>query len=379
MKDSAALANGDSAGTMVSVTFLVNGDAAGAMGERARSLTARLGPRYQTRIVYRHPRKLRAIGLFLFHLWQQRPQIVYVMDMAFSGVVAGAVDRVLRRRRLIIDTGDAIYELSKSIGRGRLGRLITWLLEKLSFQIADHLIVRGRYHRDMLEAAGLKVTFLPDGVAPDLFVSAGQFDLRPELGLTNYFVIGLVGSSMWSETLQICYGWELVEAIVRLKDRRVRGVIVGDGSGIAHLKKACAEKGIESRVLFLGRQAYERLPALLNTMDICLSTQTNDVPGRVRTTGKLPLYLAAGRYILASRVGEAARVLPERMLVDYEGVVDRDYPRKLAERIGWLMDHPAELSLASGSRRLAAEHFDYDVLAHRLGALLDTVAEALQS
>jgi hypothetical protein len=51
-------------------------------------------------------------------------------------------------------------------------------------------------------------------------------------------------------------------------------------------------------------------------MDICLSTQTNDVVGWVRTTGKLPLYLAAGRYVLASRVGEAARVLPEEMLVD---------------------------------------------------------------
>jgi glycosyltransferase involved in cell wall biosynthesis len=151
-------------------------------------------------------------------------------------------------------------------------------------------------------------------------------------------------------------------------------VFVGDGSGIAHLKAACLEKGIESRILFLGRQPYERLPALLKVMDVCLSTQTNDVPGRVRTTGKLPLYLAAGRYVLASRVGEAARILPEEMLVDYVGVVDRDYPRRLAQRIEWLLDHPEDLGLASGNRRLAAEHFDYGILVRRLEALLVQVA-----
>jgi glycosyltransferase involved in cell wall biosynthesis len=372
--DATATVEDKEAGSPIAVTFLVNGEAGGAMGERACSFASRLSARFQTTIVYRHPRKLRAIALFLVHLWRCRPQVVYVLDMALSGVIAGAIDRCLRRPRLIIDTGDAIYELSKSIGRGRLGRLLTWLLEQLSFRLADHLVVRGSYHREMLAARGLEATFLPDGVDPEQFASTAPSDLRPELGLEDSFVVGLVGSSMWSETLQICYGWELVEAIDRLKDRPVRGVFVGDGSGIAHLKAACLEKGIESRILFLGRQPYERLPALLKVMDVCLSTQTNDVPGRVRTTGKLPLYLAAGRYVLASRVGEAARILPEEMLVDYVGVVDRDYPRRLAQRIEWLLDHPEDLGLASGNRRLAAEHFDYGILVRRLEALLVQVA-----
>ena len=70
--------------------------------------------------------------------------------------------------------------------------------------------------------------------------------------------------------------------------------------------------------MFAGRRPLTELPALLAACDICLSTQTNDVPGNVRTTGKLPLYLACGRYILASNVGEAARVLPPEMLVPYD-------------------------------------------------------------
>ena len=86
-------------------------------------------------------------------------------------------------------------------------------------------------------------------------------------------------------------------------------------------------------MLFAGRIAYERLPDYLAALDVCLSTQTNDLAGQARTTGKLPLYLAAGRYILASRVGEAALVLPDDMLLDYHGVVDRDYPARLAGRV----------------------------------------------
>lgn len=377
MKSSTAT-EGDVPGAMVAVTFLVNGDAGGAMGERARSLVARLAPRYRADIVYRHPRKLRAIAIFLLHLWRRRPEVVYVLDMAFSGVIASAIDRMLRRRRLIIDTGDAIYELSKSIGRGRLGRLLTWLLEKLSFRMADHLVVRGSYHRELLEAQGLPVSFLPDGVDPGQFAATKPPDLRAELGLEGCLVIGLVGSSTWSETLQICYGWELVEVIRQFKGRPVKALLVGDGSGIPHLEAACSSSGVQSQVVFLGHQPYARLPALLRAMDICLSTQTNDVPGRVRTTGKLPLYLAAGRYILASRVGEAARVLPGEMLVDYDGVVDRDYPRRLAQRIEWLMDHPEKLSCASANRALASAHFDYDLLAARLSTLLDRLLQGEQ-
>jgi glycosyltransferase involved in cell wall biosynthesis len=44
--------------------------------------------------------------------------------------------------------------------------------------------------------------------------------------------------------------------------------------------------------------------------------QSNDLAGWVRTTGKLPIALGLGKALVASRVGEASRVLPDRFLVD---------------------------------------------------------------
>jgi glycosyltransferase involved in cell wall biosynthesis len=169
----------------------------------------------------------------------------------------------------------------------------------------------------------------------------------------------------------MCYGWELVETIRLLRDVPVKGVVIGDGSGIPHLRARCRDYGIEDRVLFLGRIPFEQLSSYLNLIDVCLSTQTNDVVGQVRTTGKLPLYLATGRYILASRVGEAARVLDEDMLVEYEGVKDTTYPAKLAERIVRLVDRPDLQARGAANRMTASRNFDYSVLAPRVGAVID--------
>ena len=118
------------------------------------------------------------------------------------------------------------------------------------------------------------------------------------------------------------------------------------------------------------------LPDLLSACDICLSTQTNDVPGNVRTTGKLPLYLACGRYVLASDVGEARHVLPPDMLVPYKGTVDRAYPARLADRVRAIAGDRSRLALGAGGAAIAREHFDYEMLAGRVSQVL---SEALNS
>ena len=108
-------------------------------------------------------------------------------------------------------------------------------------------------------------------------------------------------------------------------------------------------------------------------MDICLSTQTNDLPGQVRTTGKLPLYLAAGKYILASRVGEASLVMCDEMLVDYAGVRDESYPRELADRVTQLLNDRGRLARGADNVAVARLRFDYGVLSQRLAEMLDSL------
>lgn len=357
---------------MIKVAFIVNGDYMSAMGFRARDLAARLSNVYDIHIVYRSRRKIISILRLFTFLLRERPAASYVFDISYTGVLGAGLYKLLWRNCLIIETGDAIVELVRSTGsRGKTGLWLTHLLEQLAFQIADRIVVRGSYHQRWLKHRGIEAEVIQDGVNTQSFTDENQSDLREQYNLEGLMTVGLVGSSVWSEKLQMCYGWELVEVLRLLKERPVKGIMIGGGTGVPHLKARCREYGIEDKIIFLGHVPYEELPRYLNLIDICLSTQTNNLVGQVRTTGKLPLYLAAGRYVLASNVGEAAIVLDKEMLVEYEGVKDCAYPQKLSERVQAILDQPEILKRSVNNVTLAREHFDYNVLAERMAQLIN--------
>ncbi len=350
-----------------SIVFLVNGDSPGAMGIRARSFRDRLTDDFRIDIAYRSGSRAWTILYFLGILLRIRPNVCYVYDMGYSGVIAAGFYRMFSRCRFVVDTGDAIYELSKSVGeRGRLGMWLTGALEWFGFWISDRVVVRSHPHQEILLQRGVVAAAIPDGVDTKQFCPREEPELRRKYNLEGSVVIGILGSLIWSPRFQMCYGWELIELIQLLRNRPVKGLVIGDGSGLDQLKVQCAAHGIEDRIVFVGRVAYDDLPRFINMMDICLSTQSNDIPGQVRTTGKLPIYLACGRYVLASNVGEATRVLPPEMLVPYEGTKDLQYPSRLARRIEPLLEHPEVWCANSASTAIAARYFDYKVLAIKL-------------
>ena len=324
------------------------------MGERARAFARELAPDFDCHVVYRHGGKLAAAWRMARELWTIRPHICYVLDMAASGVAAAGVYRLVTGTPWYVDTGDAIVALGKALGRGPMAMFATRVLELFALRASSGVVVRGSYHKELLARRGITATFIPDGV--DLEQFAPPKDQKPK-SPTDPLVIGMVGSVVWSPVRESCYGWELVEIVKQLQgtiDRPVRGIMVGDGSGLPRLKERCQQLGIEGLVEFAGRVPYAELPGWLHRMDICLSTQTNDVVGWVRTTGKLPLYLAAGRFVLASRVGEAARVLPEEMLVDGEGI---DVWVQAVKRAVAHLEHSLEMVIFE-----IAKIFDYQAL-----------------
>ncbi len=360
------------------VAFIVNGDENSAMAQRAGEFARLLRDRHDIRVVFRSRNKISSIVNFLRFLRCVRPAVTYVFDMSYSGMIAAIVYRWMNsNNRLVVDTGDAIYELACATGRGMLGRWLTWLLEKVSLRSADRIVVRGTFHQTLLENRGITADLIHDGVDVEQFAPRDAAQLRREMQLDGVLTVGLIGTSNWNPRAGTCYGWDLVEAIRLLRDEPVKGIMIGGGSGIDVLRRRCREYGIEERAQFLGHVSYEKLPDLLAVIDVCLSTQTNDIPGQVRTTGKLPLYLAAGRYVLASRVGEAVRVLDECMLVDYEGKVDSDYPRQLAKRIRAILNDPSLLERARQNIDIARARFDYGLLAEKLGWILQDEIDSM--
>ena len=193
--------------------------------------------------------------------------------------------------------------------------------------------------------------------------------------LAGAFVVGLVGSLIASPRHRISYGWDLIEALP-LTDPSVVALIVGDGSGLDPLRRRAEALGVAARCRFVGRVPPERVNAYVSLMNAAISTQTNDLVGRVRTTGKLPLYLSCGCPVIATHVGEAAALLgPHGWTQSYTGVVDRSYPGRLAAAIeAWRLDPAGEPERRRLALRIAAEEFDAEEMRARLETVIERVS-----
>lgn len=348
------------------IAMLVHGGPQSVEAIRARGLAGPL-PAESVRFLYRTDDKRKTFRAWEKEIEEWQPDLLYLLNTAMPGCLLALKQRVLHNRPFLLDTGDVIYEMAKSAGTTPWWKLAGLsLFEDLTQDYAAGIIVRGSKHREYLRQQGYhNVHLIRDGcspAAPPTPESVTQ--LRKDLGLTAPLIVGLMGSLTFSPTLKICYGWDLVEALAKLPVDQVQCVIIGDGNGRAWLEDKARRLGVHSRIKFCGRIPYEQVPLYLRVMDVALSTQTNNLAGQVRTTGKLPEYMAAGCYILASKVGDAELLLPPGMVLEYNGTVDRKYPARLAAKIRELSRNPELLQERLPLPETARKKCSYEVLAH---------------
>lgn len=354
------------------LAVLVHGGKNSIEAVRARGLTGSY-PADRLLFLWRESGKLRQAADWQRKLKAFAPQAIYVVNTALPGTLLAWWWWKTRGVPFVLDTGDVIYEMARASGISAGWRLpILKAVETVTQRAARAIVVRGTGHQEYLGSEGYpRVQVIRDGYhpqppPPDEAVTA----LRRRLGLEDRLAVGLMGSLVYSPRLDICYGWDLIRALAKLKDLPVTGVIIGDGNGRAWLESLARREGVFDRLVFCGRIPYAEVPLYLRVLDVALSTQTNNLPGRVRTTGKLPEYMAAERFILASRVGEATRLLPNTMLIDYEGAVDPAYPEKLANRVREIHAEPGQLEARRRLPSVAKEHCAYEVLATRFNEVI---------
>jgi glycosyltransferase involved in cell wall biosynthesis len=118
------------------------------------------------------------------------------------------------------------------------------------------------------------------------------------------------------------------------------------------------------------------VPELLRALDAVTWTQTPDDTGRCRTTIKLGEYLASGRYVIATDVGEARRAVRENgVRIPYRGGRDAGYVQGVVEAVRALVDEPALAERGARGRTLA-RRYDWDrIAAGFVGVVRRTVWE----
>jgi glycosyltransferase involved in cell wall biosynthesis len=158
----------------------------------------------------------------------------------------------------------------------------------------------------------------------------------------------------------------LAQAFARLKDKKWRAVLVGDGPARGEIESLMAPFG--ARVRFAGAVPHADLPALYAASDLYLWPAINEAYGMAFLEAQ-----AAGLSVVAGRTGGVPAVVTEGVTGLLTPIGDA---AAFAAAVARLLDAPDERArLAAAAAARVANHHDERAAAHALAAALGTLRE----
>ena len=219
--------------------------------------------------------------------------------------------------------------------------------ERLNLAAAARIFVVSEVERRNLLRAGVedeKIVVNPNGVDAERFQPGiGGESVRAELGIAeDETLVGFVGTfGPWHGVLA------LAEAIKLMPETaRVRFLLVGSGVLRGEVERILREAGALPRVILTGAVEHERVPGLLDACDVLASPHVplEDGSEFFGSPTKLFEYMAMGKGIVASRLGQIGEVLKDEetaLLVEpgdahelSKAILRLAHSRQLRERFG---------------------------------------------
>jgi glycosyltransferase involved in cell wall biosynthesis len=183
------------------------------------------------------------------------------------------------------------------------GRLIERYAELKAFNKSDYLACVSQEVAAKVISMGVKqskVFVSPMGVDPANFNVPRDESLLDDLGLTNYTVIGWIGS------FRKFHGVDTVvkafaEVVNELK--MVKLLLVGDGPARNEMEVLVAELGMQENVLFTGKVLFQQIPQYISLFDVAIVSAGNKQEFHYSPM-KLREYMAAKKATIAPMAGE---------------------------------------------------------------------------
>jgi glycosyltransferase involved in cell wall biosynthesis len=238
-----------------------------------------------------------------------KPDAIYQRHTAFNCV--GAVLSRLLGLPFVLEFNSSELWKGQYWGGLRLNGAAA-LVERINLRAADRVIVVSEVLREDLVRKGVsgnKVVVNPNAVDPTRFrPDAGGARVREELGLDAAIVVGFSGTfGAWHGIAT------LAQTLPRVLTERpgVRWLLIGDGPLRSLIDDMVEKNGLSQRVIRPGMLPHAEVPAYLAACDILVSPHGRQADGGefFGSPTKLFEYMATGRPIVASAVGQIADVL----------------------------------------------------------------------
>jgi glycosyltransferase involved in cell wall biosynthesis len=231
------------------------------------------------------------------------------------------------------------------------------------FAAADALVAVSKELADYLNSypgARGRVHVIPNGVDPARFPE----NIRPSLpNPKRLFTIGFVGSMKpWHGLPSLLAAFDQV----RRSAPDTRLLIVGNGKAKEELQSAILDRGLEDSIHFTGAVDSEKIPELLASMDVAVAPYPA-LANFYFSPLKVYEYMAAGRAVVASRIGSLIELIEDGVsgLLSPPG----DGEALAAAILRLKADAALRQRLGAAARKMVIENYTWDQVVRRTTAL----------
>jgi glycosyltransferase involved in cell wall biosynthesis len=281
-----------------------------------------------------------------------RPDVLYQRHTAFN--CSGAVLSRVLGLPLVLEFNSSELWKGRYWGGLRLVRTAK-LVERINLRAADRVVVVSEVLRGDLLSMGVadeRIVVNPNAVDPHRFRPdvAGEL-VRQRLRFESAVVIGFSGTfGVWHGVPTLAR----VLAVVLASRPDARWLLIGDGPLRPLVDQAIDEHGLAERVHQTGLVPHAEMPSYLAACDILVSPHARQADGGefFGSPTKLFEYMAAGRPIVASAVGQIADVLVHNQSAL---LVPPDDPTALCRAVVRMIDDTCLRARLGRAAREAAE------------------------
>ncbi len=177
--------------------------------------------------------------------------------------------------------------------------------------------------------------------------------LRERLGLSQAFVLVFVGYSWHLKGVDILL--RALSLLVPEFPELVLLLIGGDDAERTEFSLMAERLGLQRKVLMTGPIEYREIPRFLDLADAAIIPFKDDVVNQAAGPTKAAEYLACGKPVVATRVGDLPRLIEHGTT----GLIADPNPEGIAQSIQQLISDPGCVeAMGKNSRRFAQRYLD---------------------
>jgi glycosyltransferase involved in cell wall biosynthesis len=306
-------------------------------------------------------------------VWDTMRRIGYLLPLSFdlvhsvdsrpACILPALVLKKLRRTKLVVDWGDwwgrggTIVERSTNLTERLFAPVETFFEEGFRGYADGSVVLNSALERRALElgVAAHSIVRIPHGADIEGIVPLEKNAARKELGVSPEMpVLGYVGAMFERDADLMIHAFEIMQA----QDLGVMLFLIGNTK--VRLPRRFLDSG---SVIVTGSLSYKRLQLYIACCDVMLLPLRNSVANRGRWPSKISDYLAAGKPVVACRVGDIAPLIEEGRC----GVLTHDSPEDFATKtVEILRQHDLLEEMGRNARKVAETKLDWRLLTDQL-------------